>query len=92
MVRQQLKRPPEFDHRTTVGTVIAGEPPGCFKIMRHDNTTFEAADAFKNSIHRQATRLYAIIVTRDGGAGDDPIGLVTPWDLVHNPRLKKEMD
>jgi hypothetical protein len=74
-------------NKVTLDRVLALEPPGCFIIMGPDKTIFDAADAFTNSIHREATRLYAIAITEHGGASDDPIGFVTPWDLVHNPRL-----
>jgi hypothetical protein len=74
-------------NKVTVDSVLTLEPPGCFITMGPDKTIFDAADAFTNSIHREATRLYAIAITANGGYSDDPIGFVTPWDLVHNPRL-----
>lgn len=72
----------------TLDIVSALEPPGCFIVMAPDKTIYDAADAFTNSIHRDATRLYAIAITENGADRDDPIGFVTPWDLVHNPRLR----
>ncbi|MGB0108801.1 MAG: hypothetical protein WBP52_09885 [Terriglobales bacterium] len=74
--------------KVTLDSVLALEPPGCFITMGHDKTIFDAADAFTNSVHHQATRLYAIAITESGGESDEPIGFVTPWDLVHNPRLR----
>jgi hypothetical protein len=71
----------------TLDSVLALEPPGSFIIMAPDKTIFDAADAFRNSIHHKATRLYAIAITEQGGDSDEPIGFVTPWDLVHNPHL-----
>lgn len=73
---------------TTLEKVLCLEPLGCFIIMSPDKTIFDAADAFRNSIHRKATRLYAITITENGADGGEPIGFVTPWDLVHNPRLR----
>src|SRR5208282_4407176 len=52
--------------KTTLDTVLSLEPPGCFIIMGPDKTIFDAADAFTNSIHCKATRLYAIVITEDG--------------------------
>lgn len=73
--------------------IMALEPPGSFIIMGPDKTIFDAADAFRNSIHSEATRLYAIVITESGCDESGPIGLVTPWDLVHNPKLqKREVD
>jgi hypothetical protein len=75
-------------NKVTLDSVLALEPPGCFIIMGPDKTIFDAVDAFTNSIHREATRLYAIAITENGGDRDEPIGFVTPWDLVYNPGLR----
>jgi hypothetical protein len=69
----------------TLQAVIAHEPAGAFIVLAATKTVFDASDAFTNSIHLDATRLYAIIVTETGDDTEDPVGLVTPWDLVHNP-------
>ncbi|SRR5712692_3553747 len=75
-------------NNATLDRVLNLEPPGCFIIMGPDKSIFDAADAFTNSIHREATRLYAIAITASGNDTDEPIGFVTPWDLVHSPRLR----
>jgi hypothetical protein len=67
--------------------VLPLAPPGCFIIMGPEKTIFDAVDAFSNTIHLKSTRLYAIAITTNGGDSEEPIGFVTPWDLVHNPRL-----
>jgi CBS domain-containing protein len=69
-------------------SVVALEPPGAFIVMGSQQTVFDASDAFTKSIHCKATRLYAIIVTSSGSDKEEPVGFVTPWDLVHNPRLR----
>ncbi len=74
----------------TLDSVLPLEPPGCFIIMGPDKTIFDAVDAFSNAIHLKATRLYAIAITENGGDSEAPIGFVTPWDLVHNPRLTEQ--
>ena len=76
-----------FD-KILLADVIGFEPPGSFIIMGSSKTIFDASDAFINSIHRDATRLYAIIITENGVDKEEPIGFVTPWDLVHNSHLQ----
>jgi CBS domain-containing protein len=76
--------------KATVNNVLPLEPLGGFVIMGSKKTIFDALDAFSNAIHIKATRLYAIAITKDGSDSEDPIGIVTPWDLVHNPRLRQE--
>ena len=71
-------------------SVLPLEPPGGFMTMGPNNTIFDAVDAFSNAVHLKATRLYAIAITKNGGDSDDPSGFVTPWDLLHNPRLAEE--
>ncbi len=77
-------------NKVIIGDIIPLEPPGGFMILGSDKTIFDAADAFRNAIHREATRLYAIVVTGNGNGNDSdtPIGFVTPWDLLHNPRTR----
>jgi CBS domain-containing protein len=73
----------------TIGGVLALEPPGAFSVMSATRNVFDAADAFRNSIHHDSTRLYAIVITENGDLSEKPIGFVTPWDLVHNPRIRQ---
>jgi hypothetical protein len=75
-------------NKAIIGDIIPLEPPGGFMIMGPDKTIFDAADAFRNAIHSEATRLYAIVITGNGGDSDAPIGFVTPWDILHNPRSR----
>jgi CBS domain-containing protein len=74
--------------KAIIGDVVTLEPPGGFMILGPDKTIFDAADAFRNAIHREATRLYAIVITGSGDGSDTPIGFVTPWDILHNPRSR----
>jgi hypothetical protein len=71
---------------TKLADLLPLEPPQCYSIMAPQKTVFDAKEAFQ-SIHPRATRLYAIIITCDGTDTGQPVGFVTPWDLVHNPRL-----
>jgi hypothetical protein len=74
--------------KAIIGDIIALEPPGGFMILGPDKTIFDAADVFRNAIHGEATRLYAIVITGSGDDSDTPIGFVTPWDILHNPRSR----
>jgi CBS domain-containing protein len=74
----------------TLSRVLGCEHVSCFIVMGPNCNVFDADYAFRHSIHRDLTRLYAIIITHDGTVHGLPIGFVTPWDLVHNPRLRED--
>jgi len=80
------------EEAATIGDVLALEPPGAFNVISAKRNVFDAADAFRNSIHHDATRLYAIIVTENGDLCEEPIGFVTPWDLVWKPEPTLSVD
>lgn len=77
-------------NETTLGQVLSFEHASSFHVMAPNRSVFDAEDAFRHSIHRELTRLYAIIITDDGTDRGLPIGFVTPWDLAHNPRLRED--
>ena len=85
----QLDRNQVSAETVKLDSILDLEPQGGFGIMGPERTIFDATDAFRSSIHRKATRLYAIVITENGGDQDAPIGFVTPWDLIHNPRLRQ---
>ncbi len=64
------------------------ETPDSFMLMSSQNTIFDAAEAFKNVIHINSNRLYAILIMEQGDNDMNPKGIITPWDLVHNPKFK----
>jgi integrase len=66
--------------KATLDAVLSLEPPGSFVIMGSDKTIFDAADAFTNSIHLAATRLYAIVITENGGDSGEAYKL--RWECV----------
>lgn len=70
-----------------IGEIVALEPPGAFRVMDARKNIFDAVDAFRNSIRRDSTRLSAILITENGDLGEEPIGFITPSDLVLNARL-----
>jgi predicted transcriptional regulator len=69
--------------------LLSFEPPDSFTIMSSENSIFDAAEAFKDSVHINSNRLYAILVMAHGDDGMNPKGIITPWDLVHNPKFKE---
>jgi len=70
-----------------IGEIVALEPPGAFRVMDARKNIFDAVDAFRNSIRRDSTRLSAILITENGDLEEEPIGFITPSDLVLNARL-----
>jgi CBS domain-containing protein len=86
-LRRRREHYPAILDKTTLTDVLADEPAGCFTILAPDKTVFDAKEAFL-SIPRGATRIYAIIVTDDGTDKGQAVGFITPWDLLHNPRLR----
>ncbi|MGA2890018.1 MAG: hypothetical protein ABSE51_18385 [Terracidiphilus sp.] len=72
--------------RVRLGSVIALEPSGSFRVMGSDKTIYDVADAFRNTFQCEGTKLYAIVITKNGDESEEPIGFVTPWDLARNHR------
>lgn len=67
----------------TVGEALAREEPGSFLLMHGNKTVYDVRDAFRSALTRNVPRLFAVIVTQNGKPTEEPVGLVTPWDLVH---------
>jgi hypothetical protein len=49
--------------------------------MKPDQTVDEARAAFLDGSSAPSTRLYAILVTHSAKATEEPLGIVTPWDV-----------
>jgi CBS domain-containing protein len=71
-----------------IGEILTLEPPGVFKVMDARKNIYDAVDAFRNSIRHDSTRLSAILITKNGELGEEPIGFITPSDLVHYAPLQ----
>ncbi|MCL4553311.1 MAG: hypothetical protein M1305_07165 [Candidatus Marsarchaeota archaeon] len=70
-----------------VSLATIAEANGCeacsgFTIMSQNRTVYDAHEAFTSALERQQPRLFAIIITDSGRPTEQPIGLVTPWDLL----------
>ena len=66
----------------TVRDALALEESEAFVILSQDSTVDHAREAFASEIDRGQPRLYAILITATGKATEDPLGIVTPWDLL----------
>lgn len=67
-----------------VGHAIAHEIPNTFETMDRNQTIFKAREAFTQILERVQPRLFAIIVTQTGRPTEQPLGIVTPWDLLRD--------
>ena len=68
--------------RAIISDVLAVQQPGAMVVMRRNATIFDARDRFAAAPRVGEERLSAIIVSDDGSPRGNPVGLVTPWDLV----------
>lgn len=64
----------------TVGEALAHDDPTSFAVMGSTNTLADAHAAFAG--RDREGRLYAIILTDTGTSTEEPIGIVTPWDIA----------
>lgn len=68
--------------RATVADALRYEVPDGFLCMSANHTVDDAREAFATELLRGKPRLYAILVTQNGTDHEDPLGIVTPWDLL----------
>jgi len=68
--------------KVKVGEALACDLPDTYEVMGPEDTIYNAQQAFKNSIDKKRPRLYAVIITDNGGRTGKPLGIVTPWDLT----------
>jgi CBS domain-containing protein len=69
----------------SLSDVMRYNSPEPCRFMARDDTVAAARHAFLASIGRQR-RLYAIIITEHGKLEEDPLGIVTPYDLMQEDR------
>lgn len=67
---------------TTIGDVLALEPPETFRVVHPETTVDEVRAAFEEAFELLGVRLYAVLVTRSGRGRDKVMRIVTPWDLL----------
>jgi CBS domain-containing protein len=77
---------PPWDPKGTqyayVGDALQYDLPDGFLILNSNQTVDDAREAFATELGRGQARLYALLITPGGGATEEPIGIVTPWDLL----------
>ncbi len=67
---------------STVGDSLLLELQDSFVLMRRTQTVDEAREAFAMSIENGRPRLFAVLITETGKDTEEPLGIVTPWDLL----------
>ncbi len=70
--------------KVTVGDALAHEHPDNALFMTQNAFVDDAREAFSNTLVRPHPRLLAIIVTPTGKRTEQPLGIITPWDLLQN--------
>lgn len=66
----------------TVSDALKLEISEAFIVLPHSKTVGDAREAFARSIEQKRPRLFAILVTHSGKRTEEPLGIVTPWDLL----------
>lgn len=69
-----------------LGDALAYELSNNFVVRKRDDTIHHAREAFLHSLDQDQPRLYAVILTENGSKDEDPLGIVTPWDLIRVER------
>jgi len=70
-----------------IADALERDVPSNSKVMSADRTVGDALAAFANAMRDGRPRLYAIIVTQHGRPTEEPLGIVTPWDLIAVERV-----
>lgn len=65
-----------------LGDVLGVELADNYVVMSLQHSIDDAHHAFRSAIERGQPRLYAIILTSNGKPTAQPVGIVTPWDLL----------
>jgi len=52
--------------------------------MSQDQTIDDAKQKFMLAFEQGEPRIYALLITENGEPTEDPLGIVTPWDLIHH--------
>jgi len=68
----------------TVEEALAHDIPDSLEIMSRDHTIYEARETFASALKNRRPRLFAILITETGKRTEQPLGVVTPWDLLED--------
>ena len=66
----------------TLADVLPHDRDGAFELINAHATVDEALLKFQESLHARKPRLFALIITKNGLATEEPIGIITPRDLL----------
>jgi CBS domain-containing protein len=66
----------------TLSEVLEHEPRGSYGVTARTTLADEVREMFLAPPSGTAERLQAVIVTHSGRASEEPVGIITPWDLV----------
>lgn len=67
---------------TALDEALTYEAPGGSRILKRKDTVYDARETFASALERKQPRIFALIVTENGKATEQPLGIVTPWDLL----------
>jgi hypothetical protein len=67
-----------------VGDALAHEHPDNALFMARNAFVDDAREAFSTTLTRTHPRLLAIIITNTGKRTEQPLGIITPWDLLQD--------
>jgi hypothetical protein len=65
-----------------VADVLRLEKPEALLLISSQMTLEEAVDTFQSAISKRRGRLYALVITENGLPHEEPLGIITPVDLL----------
>ncbi len=74
--------------RVTISDALAHEHPDNALFLARNATVDDARAAFSETLERTHPRLLAILLTQNGKRTEQPLGIITPWDLLQEPPQK----
>jgi hypothetical protein len=81
----EQQRPQMNVARVTVSDALVHEHPDNALFLAHNATVDDARAAFSETLERAHPRLMAILITQNGKRTEQPLGIITPWDLLQEP-------
>jgi predicted transcriptional regulator len=76
-------------HNTTIKHVVLLEPPQAFELISRERTIYDASQVFSTALERRKERIFAIVITHSGKQKEEPLGIVTPWDVIRDLEFQK---
>ena len=66
----------------TLADILPHDRDGSFMLIRAGATVEEALSIFQQSLHVRRPRLFALVITKNADPGEEPLGIITPRDLL----------